>query len=305
LGDVRPFDFRRPSTLKRDHVRTLQIVQETMARGFTTALAASLRAVVQVGLNDLEQCTYDEYIATVPNPTLLTTVALHSNRSVVMLEIPLRVGYAANELLLGGPGAEQQPDRPMTEVELGLVRVVVEGLLPEVQTALEPIVATEPSIVAQESNPQFAQLAAPNEMILVMAFDVQLEAVSDVIRVSIPFNHLIPHLESLDESELAPATEAIDQRTRVHAQLASAPVEISATFLPALATSRQLVGLRVGDVLMLPHSTSMPLVLHADGVGLYDVGFGRVNRRMAVQVQDLFRSGPMRRTNRIQIVPGE
>jgi hypothetical protein len=47
---VRTFDFRRPNKLNRDHVRTLEIVQETFARQFTTDLSSSLRAVSTVSL---------------------------------------------------------------------------------------------------------------------------------------------------------------------------------------------------------------------------------------------------------------
>ena len=35
-GEPKPYDFRRQSTLSREHVRTMQIVQETFARGFST-----------------------------------------------------------------------------------------------------------------------------------------------------------------------------------------------------------------------------------------------------------------------------
>ena len=44
-GEVRPFDFRRQSKLSREHVRTMQIVQETFARGLSTMLASQLRSV--------------------------------------------------------------------------------------------------------------------------------------------------------------------------------------------------------------------------------------------------------------------
>ena len=71
-GEPRPFDFRRQSKLSREHVRTMQIVQETFARGFSTMLASQLRSVTQVSIRSIEQQTYDEYVRELPNPTLLT-----------------------------------------------------------------------------------------------------------------------------------------------------------------------------------------------------------------------------------------
>ena len=57
-----PFDFRRPNKFSRDHVRALQIVNETFARQFGTILSTTLRAVSTVTLAGVEQMTYDEYV---------------------------------------------------------------------------------------------------------------------------------------------------------------------------------------------------------------------------------------------------
>ena len=51
--EIKPFDFRRPSTLSREHIRAMQIVQDNMARGLTTVFAGALRAVATVTVRDL------------------------------------------------------------------------------------------------------------------------------------------------------------------------------------------------------------------------------------------------------------
>ena len=56
------YDFRRPNKFSREHVRALQIVNETFARQFATVLASTLRAVSHVSLTSVDQLTYDEYI---------------------------------------------------------------------------------------------------------------------------------------------------------------------------------------------------------------------------------------------------
>ena len=73
--EVKPFDFKRPTTLSREHIRMMQMVQDNLARGLTTVFAGALRAVATVTALDLEQRTYDEYIRAVPNPTLLTMLS--------------------------------------------------------------------------------------------------------------------------------------------------------------------------------------------------------------------------------------
>lgn len=304
-GEPRPFDFRRPSTLSREHVRSMQIVQETLARGFTTTFASSLRAVTQVSIREIEQRPYDEYVQTLPNPTLLTLLSLRPLSGSAMLQIPLRVAFAATELMLGGRGGPDQPLRPMTDLELSLMRGIVELTLPEIRYAFEPIVSVEPAITAQEANPQFAQLVAPTDMVIVASFDVRIETVTDVMTLCIPFSSMQAHLEALsDTSRLAghSAERVAEERARLERHIVASDIAVSAVFRPLTAASREMTSLQVGDVLLLSHPVEMPLTLEAGGVATHDVTIGRVNRHLALQVGDPVPPQRHRRRARVQVV---
>src|SRR3954447_16276007 len=74
--EPRPFDFRRPNKLNRDHLRNMQIVHETFARQFTTVLSSTLRTLASVSVTSIDQLTYDEYVRLTPTTSRpLTAVA--------------------------------------------------------------------------------------------------------------------------------------------------------------------------------------------------------------------------------------
>ncbi|MGD9705396.1 MAG: flagellar motor switch protein FliM [Acidimicrobiia bacterium] len=286
-GEPRPFDFRRPSKLSREHVRTMQIVQETFARGLATMLSSTLRSVSTVSIRSIEQHTYDEYVREVPNPTLLNILSLAPLSGAAILQLPLEVAFCAVELLLGGKGYAEQPARPFTELELQLTRGIIERALPELRYAFEPVVATEPKVMSQESNPQFAQIAAPTDMVIVVSFDIKIESVSGVASLCIPFSSLQPHLEALSATSLYAAQtlgNAAENRALLTEHLSAAPVEISARFRPVVITSGDILALRVGDVVQLGHPVDLPLMLTVEGVATFEATIGRRNRRVAVQV---------------------
>ncbi|MBV1892583.1 MAG: flagellar motor switch protein FliM [Ilumatobacteraceae bacterium] len=305
-GSPQLFDFRRPTTLSREHVRTMQIVQETLARGFTTTLASALRAVVNVSIFNIEQRPYDEYVRNLPNPTVLTMLSLRPLPGLSILQMPLPVAYAATELLLGGSGGAIQPKRPMTDLELSLMRGIVELSLPEIRYAFESVVSIEPSVIAQESNPQFAQLAAPSDMVIIASFEVRIEAVTDVMTLCIPFSSLQPHLEALSDSNQdgeEDTNRIAAEKARIRTHVEAAEVEARATFRPTTATSQQIVDLEVGDLLLLNHPVGLPLTLQADAVPVLDVTIGRLNRHLAVQVAGQVPSDRQRRGSRLQVIP--
>jgi flagellar motor switch protein FliM len=286
-GQYRAFDFGRPSSLSREHVRTTQIVQETFARGLATTISSLVGSVVNVSTVGIEQHTYDEYVRELPNPTLLTLLNLSPLAGASLLQMPLPVTMCIVEMVLGGKGYQEQPARSLTELEQLLARGLIDRILPELRYALEPVVSTEPSVVGQESNPQFAQAAAPTDMMIVISFQIRIEQVTDVATLCIPFASLQPHLEALSAKTsfmgVGEETTAL-HRSRMSDHLTAAPVQLTAQFRPMLMASRDVVSLAVGDIVPLSHSVSETQLLTVEGVPTLTVRIGRRNRRAAVQV---------------------
>jgi flagellar motor switch protein FliM len=287
-SEPRPFDFRHQNKLSREHVRTLQIVQETFCRGFSTMLASHLRTVAQVSIKSIEQHSYDEYVRELPNPTLLTLLGLAPLPGAAILQLPTDIAYCAVELMLGGKGKGVQPTRPFTDLELHLLRNVIERALPELRYAFEPVVNTEPTVMSQESNPQFAQIAAPTDIVIVVSFDIRVEGVAGVATMCIPFSSLQSHLDALSATSLyaSKTVGGADQsRQRLSEHLAEVPVEVAARFRQVEMPARAIFGLAVGDVISLNHPVDEPLTLAVDGVPTFHARIGRRNRRLAVLVE--------------------
>lgn len=283
------YDFRRQSTLSREHVRTMQIVQETFARGFSTMLASQLRSVTSVTIRSIEQRSYDEYIRDLANPNLITMLSLAPLSGAAIFQLPLEIAFCAVELMMGGAGHDEHPSRPLTELELQLIRGIIDRALPEMRYAFEPVVATEPKIVSQESNPQYAQIAAPTDMVIVVAFDVRIESISGLATLCIPFSSLQPHLEALSATSLYGSQNTVNMaetRERLQEHVGETPVTVSAQFRPLEMTASDIVQLRVGDIVPLSHPLDEPLTLLVGDIPTYHARIGRRNRRLAVLIDE-------------------
>lgn len=285
--EPRVFDFRRQSKLSREHVRTMQIVQETFARGFGTMLASQLRSLTQVTIRSIEQQTYDEYVRDMPNPTMLTLLSLAPMSGAAVLQLPLDIAYCGLDLLLGGKGTGFQPSRPLTELELLLMRGIIERALPELRYAFEPVVAMDPKIVGQESNPQFAQVAAPTDMVIVVAYDIRIESITGIASLCIPFSSMQPYLEALSATSLYAnhtVSNVEEIREQVVYHLTETPVSVAAEFRAVEMSASDILRLQIGDVIPLSHRVDQVLTLTVDGVPTFDARIGRRNRRLAVQI---------------------
>jgi len=284
---VRSFDFRRPNKLSRDHVRSLQIVHETFARQLTTLLSSSLRVVSEVSVLSIEQLSYDEYVRDTPNPSHLSILSIEPLPGVAIFQLPLSTAMTIVDLMLGGHGVGTGPERPLSEIERGLVRAVVDRALAELAYSFESITKITPEVIQHESNPQFAQIAAPSDMTVVVMFEVKMGREENVASLCFPYAALQPILDTIAQAAVHAQVSRTDSeaaRQRIEARLLDVPVELSVQFDAASLTSGQILDLQVGDVLTLDHPVDVPLTAIVDGIQTFKVRPARAGKRLACQV---------------------
>jgi flagellar motor switch protein FliM len=278
------YDFRRPNKFTREHVRALQIASETFARQFTTVLSTTLRTVSHVQATGIHQLTYDEYIRDVPNPTYLAILSLPPLVGASIFHLPLPVVMTAVDRLLGGPGTGAALNRPPTEIERSLMGDLLGRVLRELAYAFESLTALEPVVIHQESNPQFAQIGSPSDMVIVFVFDLRIGGQEGEATLCIPFAALQPVLDEVAGNALLAGRVEADAdavRDALAGRMGGAPVTVSVSFPPVLLALSDIVDLRPGDVLPLDHRVDAPLEVSVGGVPRFTARPGRRGKRLA------------------------
>ena len=286
-GVPQTFDFRRPSRLRREHQRVLRMVADAFARGMATVLSSTLRAPCTVTLASLDQVGYDEWVRITPTPSFLVVLGLQPLAGASVVNLPMEMAMGAIDRLLGGSGAGPHPNRPLTDIEVRLLREMVGRLLPELATAFAPLGKVEPRITRHEFDPQFVKAAAPSDMVVLASFQVRLGDQTDELTLTFPLSSLQRELEAFAEGTAigGPALGNPDL-VELTSTMMDAPVDVTVRFQPVLLTSEEIVSLRVGDVVPLGHALRSPLTLAAGGVPCFQVTAGRRNLRLACQVVD-------------------
>jgi len=285
-GEPQPYDFRRPNKFSRDHVRALQIVSETFARQFSTVLATTLRTVSSVVFDNIEQQTYDEFISTCPNPTHLTVLTMTPLPGHTLLQVPLPIAMTAVDRLLGGAGVGTEMERAPTEIEDLLIQQLLIRVLRELSYAFDSLLELEASITRTEHNPQFAQVAAPSDMLLVISLDTRISEEHGTTKLALPYDTIAPVL-GIIQSQLTFDRETdglANFAARLREELTEVPVHMSARFDSVVLGARDILDIQVGDVIPLNHSVDRPITLMVDGIPLFQAVTGRRGKRLACLV---------------------
>jgi flagellar motor switch protein FliM len=288
-GQAKPFNFRRPNKFNRDHFRAFQIVHETLARQLTTVYSTTLRVVSGVSLVSIEECSYGEFVESSINPSFLAILQISPLPGASLLYMPQPLAMGIIERLLGGPGKGPYPERPLTDIESILMRDLTDRCLREMTYSYESLFEVHAKTMQLESNPQFAQISSPSDMVLLVTFEVKVGDSEGNLQLCIPYASLQGQLENLSGGHLFKDRPNIDSVSLGHAlrnRLMDAPVDVNVLFKSVQMRGSEILELQVGDVLPLHHNVNSPLTVKAHGVPHLLAKPGRQGKRLACQIVD-------------------
>lgn len=286
---VIPYDFKRPERVGKEQMRALQTLHEGFGRNFGAALSALLRTIAEVKLTSVDQLTYSEFVFSLENPTcfnLLRAAPLEGN---LILDINPTILYPIIDRLLGG-GREATPiaRRPLTEIELRLVARITNLFLATLKRAWENVVDLDLAVEKVESNPQLVQIVPPNEVVVLIGFELSLGESRGMINLCIPFNSIERIGNKLSSNNWVSygkrsATEASKQL--VSGSLQESVIELCVHLADSKISTADMIGLRVGDIITTDKDVHSPISVSIEGVEKFRARPGAFKGRKAVQIE--------------------
>ena len=165
---VKNYDFKRPAKFSKEHLRTLELIFDHYGRLLSTNLPVYLRKNVQVNVAYSETVTFSEFSNSLGNPSVLSIIKFNPLAGDIIINLTSNLGFAMVDRMLGGQGKTFDKNRDFSEIE---IRILEKLLVICMQLLREPwknVIEINPVLDRIETNPQFAQIIAPNEMIAIV-----------------------------------------------------------------------------------------------------------------------------------------
>lgn len=287
--EVHTYDFKRPERVSKEQMRAIAGIHDSFARNFGAALSGFLRTIVEIRVATTEQLTYSEFIYSLPNPTnfnLLTAAPLEGQ---VCLEISPLIIYPIIDRLLGGSNSELFiPQRPLTMIEQRLVGRITDRALKALTESWSELVEIEFKIEEVESNPHLVQIVAPNEIVVVIGFEMKLGGRAGTLSLCIPFNVIEPVMDKL----VTQGWLAYQRRSGAENKVEEIARSVGATYVDVTAqlaetdmTMQELLGLQVGDIVQTSKPVGGDIVLQVEGESKYVGKLGMHKGSYAVKIE--------------------
>jgi len=288
LREVQTYDFKRPERVSKDQMRALEGLHEGFARNFGASLSGLLRTIVEVRVATVEQLTYSEFIHSLPNPTNFNLLTAEPLEGQMCLEISPLIIYPVIDRLLGGSNNDAFiPQRPLTMIEMRLVKRITDRLLATLTEVWSNLIDVKFSLGEVESNPHLVQIVAPNEVVVVIGFELKMRPRSGTMSFCIPFNVIEPVMSKLaTQGWLAYKTRSGDESKveEVTGHLKHAQVDVRAVMARTTITVQDLLSLAPGDIIQTGKRADSELELQVAGEPKLACRLGRYKNRRAVQI---------------------
>jgi flagellar motor switch protein FliM len=287
---VKPYDFRRPQKFSKDHIRTLELIHDNYARIISNYLTAQVRNNVKVRIESVQQITYEEFIHSVPNPTILTIFKMPPLSGSILFETNPQFVFEIVDVLLGGSGAGKYKLREFTDIDKNIIKHVNMGLISNLRLAWEDVLEVQPEIEGLETNPALNQTLAPNEPVALITFSVDMGRSNTFINICIPYLSIEKVLDKLvvqywfqenDEDSLG------SSRLKLRERLNVVDVKLQVELGTANITVDDFLKLSVGDVITLDEKSSSPVKLMVENSPYFYGKPGIIGKYTGVQILDI------------------
>lgn len=253
------YNFRRPDRVSREQIRSLHFLHDRFARNVATSLSAYLRSATEVNVISVEQFTYSEFLMSLPDPTAFYALSLQPVDGLGALELNPSIAFAMIDRMLGGNGRAPQMSRALTEIEQNVVDSVIKLILENLTESWHPILDVQFRIHGRETRPQMLQVAAPNEVFILLVFDLRIADARGNLNLCVPANVGNHFAQGWHGTHREPTAA---ERRRLLDNLARVRVQLSA-LLGTRIEARDLLEVQPGDCLSLGRSAREPVELHA------------------------------------------
>ncbi len=289
---VKIYDFKRPSKFSKEHLRTLEIIFEHYGRLLYTNLPAYLRKTVSVEVVNSEAVVYSEFSNALSNPVLLGIVDATPLNGKIVMELGTNLGYAIIDRMLGGSGVSMEKKRDFSEIEIIIIERILSICVDLLREPWQNVVNIAPRLERIETNPQFAQLISPQEMISIITLSIKIGDVEGLMNILLPFTTLEDVMDKLNTKYWFSTMKEKDENTyeeAIEALISRAEIPIRAVLGNSSITVNDFVNLQKGDIIKLDKEVGKELDIFVANIKKFKALPGSSNDNYAVRVTSIIR----------------
>ncbi len=288
---VRPYNLATQERIVRGRMPTLEIINERFARQLRLGLFNFMRRTAEISVGPIRIIKYNEFIRNLVVPTNLNMVQAKPLRGTALFIFDPNLVFLVVDNLFGGDGRfhTRVEGRDFTQTEQRIIQRLLGVVFEEYEKSWKPVYELKFEYLRAEMNTQFANIATPNEVVVVTTFNIEFGPTAGEFHICMPYAMIEPVRDLLYSSVQGDHLEVDKRWLRLLAQqVQTAEVELIATLGHTAVTFNQILKMKAGDVIALDIPEAITAAV--DGVPVMECRYGLFNGQYALKVEKMLAS---------------
>ena len=289
---IKNYDFKRPAKFSKEHLRTLELIFEHYGRLLSTNLPVYLRKNIQVSVVSSETVTFNEFTNALSNPVILGIINFQPLSGNILIDLTSSLGYAFIDRMLGGNGEPIDKVRDFSEIEMGILYKIITISAQLLREPWKNVIEVDPVLERIETNTQFAQIIAPNEMIAIVTLNVKMAEVEGFLNICIPYLTIETIIDNLNTKfwfTNMTNSDSEDLKQDLENLLKKVEVPVKAVLGKSEIAVNDFLMLQPGDIIRLERRVENELDVYVGMYKKFTAVPGTDHDRYAVRITSVYR----------------
>ncbi|HEX8027253.1 MAG TPA: flagellar motor switch protein FliM [Vicinamibacterales bacterium] len=285
---VRPYNIATQERIVRGRMPGLEIINDRFARLLRVGIFNFMRRSAEISVGPVKVQKYSEFTRNLPIPTNLNLVHVKPLRGTSLFVFDPNLVFFVVDNLFGGDGRfhTRVEGRDFTATEQRIIMKLLNLTFEHYAASWKSVRPLQFEFVRSEMHTQFANVATPNEIVIVTQFSIEFGTTGGTLHICMPYSMIEPIRDILSSPIQGEALEVDRRWVRVLSQqVQAAEVELTADLAQVPVTFEQILNMRKGDV--LPINIPEHITAKVDGVPVMECGYGIFNGQYALRVQKM------------------
>lgn len=293
---IKEYDFKSPKKFTKEQLKALDSLHENFSRGLSSYFTSILHNVCEISVLQIEEQRYYEFSNALPDNTLVGVIDLQSEDGQVadtsfIMDVSASFSFMTIDRLLGGNGRLIVPERNFTEIEMAIMEDVVQTMIKYLEEAWCNYIPVTTTLNSIETNARLLQTYSPQEIVVIVALDVQFPDFQGAITLCFPAEGLEGVVDSFKiwhsrTSKQQDANKNQEQQTSIMETIKQSDLEIGAVLDRFEMSLEDILQLQVQDVIALNKKIDDNIDIMVEGEPWYHAKLGKSKLKKSIKLID-------------------
>jgi len=278
---------------KRSRIPNLDIILDNFSSNYSISLTNQLQRTFTITRTAIDSFEYKAYLEKRKAPGAIAMLHMPPLLHPSLLVFDRQLSYSMIEVMLGASG-ELDPlylDRPLTTIELSILKTVMRDACIDIDKAFRPLIDLKSHLVKIENSARLVSIAEPESEVLVTTFQLEVDDLSGEVDLVFPVMSLDPLREKLRELLMVDVTTRDSWRESLEEALQYTTVDLIAQSGTVTLTIEKILQMGEGDIIPLDYDPNSPLKILVEDQLKFNAIPGTSNGRKAVSITGVAQEG--------------